>query len=193
MGHEQKERFEMTIYGYARVSMDGQTLDCQHTVLKAAGCQIIYSEKTSNTRSHRLELAKLLRVVGEGDTVIITRLDRVARSTRELLNTLNSIAKANATFKSLADSWVDTTAPRGRLLVTMLEGLAEFERELINVERRTSARQVRCHGAPTEADTASATRSFETSPGGRAIVRDRPHVWRSSHYDCAAKRIASTS
>lgn len=120
----------MTIYGYAQVS-NGQTLDCQHGALEVAGCQIIYSEKTSDAKRHRSQLTKLLKTVGEGDTVIITRLDRLATSTRELLNTLDSIANAKATFKSLGDGWADTTAPQGRLLLTVLGGLAEFERELI--------------------------------------------------------------
>jgi DNA invertase Pin-like site-specific DNA recombinase len=124
----------MTIYGYAQVSEDGQTLDCQDAVLKAAGCQIIYSEKTSDAKSHRSQLAKLLEAVGDGDTVIITRLGRLARSTRDLLNTLDSISKAKAPFKSLADGWADTTAlPQGLLLLTVLGGLDELERELIKV------------------------------------------------------------
>jgi DNA invertase Pin-like site-specific DNA recombinase len=122
----------MTIYGYAQVS-NGQTLDCQHAALKAAGCQIIYSEKTSDAKRHTSQLAKLLETVGESDTVIITRLDRLARSTRELLNTLDRIVKAKATFKSLADGWADTTAAQGRLLVMVVEGLAEFEREVIKI------------------------------------------------------------
>jgi DNA invertase Pin-like site-specific DNA recombinase len=122
----------MTIYGYAQVS-NSQTLDCQHAALKAAGCQIIYSEKTSDAKQHASQLAKLLESVGEGDTIIITRLDRLARSTRELLNTLDIIAKAKATFKSLADGWADTTAPQGRLLVMVVGGLAEFERKVIKI------------------------------------------------------------
>jgi DNA invertase Pin-like site-specific DNA recombinase len=123
----------MTIYGYAQV-LNGQTLDCQYAALKAARRQIIYSEKTSDAKRHTSQLTKSLKTVGEGDTVIITRLDRLATSTPELPNTLDSIAKA--TFKSLADGWADTTAPQGRLLVIALGGLAEFERELIKI--RTS-------------------------------------------------------
>ena len=123
----------MTIYGYARVSMDGQAPDCQHMALKAAGCQIVYTDKASDAKLDTSQLAKLLKAVGEGDTVIITRLDRLAKSTPELVNTLDSIAKAKATFKSLADGWADTAAPHGGLLLTVLGGLAEFERELIKV------------------------------------------------------------
>jgi DNA invertase Pin-like site-specific DNA recombinase len=123
----------MTIYGYAQVSMDDQTLDCEQAALKAAGCEIIYSEKRADAKWHPSQLTNLLKHVGEGDTVIITRLDRLAGSTRELLNTLDRIAKAKATFKSLADGWADTTAPQGRLLVTVLGGLTEFDSKLSKI------------------------------------------------------------
>jgi DNA invertase Pin-like site-specific DNA recombinase len=121
----------MKIYGYARVSTDGQTLAAQDAALKAAGTIKIFAEKISGARSDRPQLAKLLKVLEEGDTVIVTRLDRLARSTRDLLNTLHAISRAGATFKSLADAWADTTTPHGRLMLTVLGGLAEFERELI--------------------------------------------------------------
>jgi DNA invertase Pin-like site-specific DNA recombinase len=112
------------IVGYARVSTDGQTLDAQEAALNAAGVERVYAEKISGARSDRLQLAKLLKALGEGDTVIITRLDRLARSTRDLLNILHAFGNAGATFKSLADAWADTTTPHGRLLVTIRGGLA---------------------------------------------------------------------
>jgi DNA invertase Pin-like site-specific DNA recombinase len=73
----------------------------------------------------------LLKTIKPGDTIVVTKLDRLARSTRDLLNILHRIGEAGANFKSLADSWADTTTPHGRLLLTMLGGIAEFERELI--------------------------------------------------------------
>ena len=121
----------MTIYGYARVSTDGQTLASQDAQLHAAGCAKVYSEKVSGARTDRPELAKLLRRLGEGDVLMVTRLDRLARSTRDLLNILDTVAKAGAGFKSLADTWADTTTAHGRLMLTVLGGLAEFERALI--------------------------------------------------------------
>ena len=121
----------MTIYGYARVSTDGQTLASQDAQLHAAGCAKVYSEKASGARTDRPELAKLLRRLGEGDVLMVTRLDRLARSTRDLLNILDTVAKAGAGFKSLADAWADTTTAHGRLMLTVLGGLAEFERALI--------------------------------------------------------------
>jgi DNA invertase Pin-like site-specific DNA recombinase len=121
----------MTIYGYARVSTDGQTLASQDAQLHAAGCAKVYSEKVSGARTDRPELAKLIRRLGEDDVLTVTRLDRLARSTRDLLNILDTIAKAGAGFKSLADAWADTTTAHGRLMLTVLGGLAEFERALI--------------------------------------------------------------
>src|SRR5262245_45198881 len=121
----------MTVYGYARVSTNDQTLASQDAQLHAAGCAKVYSEKLSGARSDRPELAKLLRRLDQGDVLMVTRLDRLARSTRDLLNILDMIGKAGAGFKSLADVWADTTTPHGRLMLTVLGGLAEFERELI--------------------------------------------------------------
>jgi DNA invertase Pin-like site-specific DNA recombinase len=91
----------------------------------------IYAEKISGARSDRPGLANVLRRIGTGDVLIVTRLDRLARSTRDLLNILDDIAKRGAGFKSLHDAWADTTSAHGRLMVTILAGLAEFERELI--------------------------------------------------------------
>jgi DNA invertase Pin-like site-specific DNA recombinase len=121
----------MTIYGYARVSTDGQTLTAQDAALRAAGCTKIFAEKASGAKTDRKALGRAIAVLGEGDVLVVTRLDRLARSTRDLLNTLDAIAKAGAGFKSLADAWADTTTPHGRLMLTVLGGLAEFERSLI--------------------------------------------------------------
>lgn len=118
-------------YGYARVSTDGQSLDSQTAELTAAGCERIFAEKVSGARSDRPELAKVLACLSQGDVLVVTRLDRLARSTRDLLNTLDAIGKAGAAFRSIHDAWADTTTPHGRLMLTILGGLAEFERELI--------------------------------------------------------------
>ena len=119
------------IVGYARVSTQDQDLSGQLHALKAAGATKIYREKISGARSDRPELAKLMRSLTKGDVLVVTRLDRLARSTRDLLNVLDAVSKAGAAFKSLADAWADTTTPHGRLMLTVLGGLAEFERELI--------------------------------------------------------------
>jgi len=121
----------MIVYGYARVSTNGQTLASQDAELHAAGAAKVYSEKMSGARSDRPELGKLLKRLAAGDVLMVTRLDRLARSTRDLLNILDEIGKHDAGFKSLADPWADTTTPHGRLMLTVLGGLAEFERSLI--------------------------------------------------------------
>jgi DNA invertase Pin-like site-specific DNA recombinase len=109
----------------------GQTLDAQHAALTAAGAERVYAEKISGAVTDRAQLAKAIAALAEGDTLIVAKLDRLARSTRDLLNTLAAIAAAGATFKSLGDPWCDTTTPHGRLMLTVLGGLAEFERHLI--------------------------------------------------------------
>jgi DNA invertase Pin-like site-specific DNA recombinase len=131
----------MTIYGYARVSTKDQTLASQDAQLHAAGCAKVYAEKVSGARTDRPELAKVLKRLEAGDVLIVTRLDRLARSTRDLLNILDMVGKAGASFKSLGDTWADTTTPHGRLMLTVLGGLAEFERELILA--RTSDGRIR--------------------------------------------------
>jgi DNA invertase Pin-like site-specific DNA recombinase len=124
------KRTEM-IKGYARVSTDGQTLEAQQEALRTAGATQVFSEKQSGIETDRAALARCLASLEPGDIVVVTKLDRLARSTRDLLNTLDAIAKAGATFRSLGDGWADTTTPHGKLMITVLGGLAEFERFLI--------------------------------------------------------------
>jgi len=138
----------MTVFGYARVSTDGQTVAAQVAQLRAAGCAKVYSETASGAKTDRAELAKALRVLQPGDVLVVTRLDRLARSTRDLLNTLHALGERQVGFKSLVDTWADTTTPHGRLMLTVLGGLAEFERELIRARtgegrKRAKARGVR--------------------------------------------------
>jgi DNA invertase Pin-like site-specific DNA recombinase len=121
----------MTIYGYGRVSTRDQDLAAQDAELRAAGCAKVFKEKASGVKTDRPELAKAIRRLEQDDVLVVTRLDRLARSTRDLLNVIAAIAERGAGFKSLKDAWADTTTPHGRLMLTVLGGLAEFERELI--------------------------------------------------------------
>jgi DNA invertase Pin-like site-specific DNA recombinase len=136
----------MTTIGYSRVSTDGQTLDAQHAALRDAGCERLFSEKESGAKTDRQQLAKAIAALAAGDTMIVATLDRLARSTRDLLNTLDAIAKAGATFKSLGDSWADTTTPHGRLMLTVLGGLAEFERHLILARTSEGRKRAQARG-----------------------------------------------
>jgi DNA invertase Pin-like site-specific DNA recombinase len=114
------------IYGYARVSTDGQSVEAQIEALRCAGAEKIFREVASGAKTDRLQLRRALDQVHAGDVVMVTRLDRLARSTRDLLNTLGTIADRKAGFRSLGDTWADTTTSHGRLMLTVLGGLAEW-------------------------------------------------------------------
>ena len=129
------------IYGYARVSTDGQSVEAQVRQLRAAGARQVFREVASGAKTDRANLRRALDQLDAGDVLMVTRLDRLARSTRDLLNTLASIAAKRAGFRSLGDKWADTTTAHGRLMLTILGGLAEFERELIRA--RTSEGRAR--------------------------------------------------
>jgi DNA invertase Pin-like site-specific DNA recombinase len=134
------------IIGYARVSTDGQTLDAQQAALTSAGAQQVFAEKISGAVTDRKALARAIGALGPGDVLLVTRLDRLARSTRDLLNVLDTVAKAGAGVRSLADAWADTTTPHGRLMLTVLGGLAEFERELIRARTDEGRKRAQARG-----------------------------------------------
>jgi len=141
-----KEDRKMTAYGYARVSTNGQDLVAQEAELMAAGAAKVFKEKVSGAKTDRAELAKLIRRLESGDVVVVTRLDRLARSTRDLLNVLATIGEREAGFRSLRDAWADTTTPHGRLMLTVLGGLAEFERELIRARTGEGRARAKARG-----------------------------------------------
>lgn len=134
------------IYGYARVSTDSQTLDAQRAALTAAGAATIIEETASGADTHRRGLARAKKALEAGDVLLVTRLDRLARSTRDLLNVLHAVGERGAEFRSLADAWADTTTPHGRLLLTVLGGLAEFERELIKARTKEGRDRAKARG-----------------------------------------------
>ncbi len=119
------------IYGYARVSTGGQSVAAQVAALQTAGAGRVFREVASGAKTGRAQLRKAITALEAGDVLMVTRLDRLARSTRDLLNTLAAIADSKAGFRSLGDAWADTTTAHGRLMLTVLGGLAEFERDLI--------------------------------------------------------------
>jgi len=119
------------IVGYCRVSTDGQSLDAQQSALQAAGAQRIFSEKISGAVTDRKALAKAIACLGADDVLLVTRLDRLARSTRDLLNVLATVSDKGAGFRSVADPMIDTTSPHEKLIIAVLGALAEFERSMI--------------------------------------------------------------
>eukprot|EP01035_Chromulina_nebulosa_P015971 gene15971-21163_t len=118
-------------HAFQSACMELQSSDGQVAQLRAAGCQRVVQETASGAKSDRPALAKLIASLGHGDVLVVTRLDRLARSTIDLLTILKSIAERGGLFSSLGEQWADTTTAAGRLMLTILGGLAEFERELI--------------------------------------------------------------
>jgi DNA invertase Pin-like site-specific DNA recombinase len=146
------------LFGYARVSTYGQTLDCQLEQLRKAGCtsRNIYREKVTGARANRRELNRMLGKLAAGDVVTVTRIDRLARSTFDLFAIVKRIVDAKAQFRSLAEPWADSTSSTGRLMLAVLGGLADVERDLIR--------------------TGTAERGHPAARGGRDARRTRPQL-----------------
>lgn len=123
--------------GYARVSTEDQDLRLQLAALKDAKCRRVFQEKKSGARADRPELRRMMDQLREGDTIVVWRLDRLARSTRDLLELCEEIEAAGAGLRSISEPWADTTSPAGKMILTVFGGIAEFERSLIR--ERTGA------------------------------------------------------
>jgi DNA invertase Pin-like site-specific DNA recombinase len=132
--------------GYARVSTGDQKLSLQLEALKKAGCQRIFREKASGSYRDRPELGRMLDQLREGDVVAVWRLDRLARSTRDLLEIVAAIDAAGARFQSLSEPWADTTTHAGRMIMTIFAGIAEFERDLIRERTGAGRREAQRRG-----------------------------------------------
>jgi DNA invertase Pin-like site-specific DNA recombinase len=123
----------MAVLGYARVSTQGQDLEPQLRQLRAAGCTAIFEEKASGTSRTRPELARLLKQLRAGDSLVVVRIDRLARSLSHLLTVIERVREVGGHFRSLGDP-IDTAAPSGMLVLQIMGAIAQFERALI-VER----------------------------------------------------------
>ncbi len=134
------------ILGYARVSTADQDLAAQLDTLTAAGAERVFREKISGARSDRPELAALLRNLQAGDILLVTRIDRLARSTLDLLSILKTVGDIGASFKSLGDAWADFTTPHGRLILTVMGAMAEWERELIKARTGEGRKRAKAEG-----------------------------------------------
>jgi DNA invertase Pin-like site-specific DNA recombinase len=139
---------EKRLIGYARVSTYGQTLAVQLDQLRAAGCgsRNIYREKTTGARPDRRELLRMLRRLAPGDVVTVTRIDRLARSTFDLFGIVKRIVDAKAQFRSLAEPWADSTSSTGRLMLAVLGGLADVERDLIRTRTAEGRSRAKAQG-----------------------------------------------
>src|SRR5579862_7772537 len=132
--------------GYARVSTYGQTLDAQLEQLRAAGCAKIFREKVTGARADRRELLRLLKDLAPGDVVTVTRIDRLARSTFDLFAIVKQIVDAKAQIRSLAEPWADTGTSTGRLMIAVLGGLADVERDLIRTRTAEGRSRAKARG-----------------------------------------------
>src|SRR5262245_31071896 len=134
-------------YGYARVSSDTQDYAAQVDALKAAGCERIFSEKASGKSTNgRPELAKLLKRLEQDDIVVVCKLNRVARSARDLLNIIHGLKERTCGFISLGDSWCDTTSETGRFMLVIMSGIAELEHDLIRKRCQAGIERAKANG-----------------------------------------------
>jgi DNA invertase Pin-like site-specific DNA recombinase len=134
------------LIGYARVSTYGKTLDAQLDQLRGAGCTKIYREKVTGARADRRELLAMLRHLAPGDVVTVTRIDRLARSTFDLFAIVKQIVDGKAQFRSLAEPWADTATSTGRLMLAVLGGLADVERDLIRTRTAEGRSRAKAQG-----------------------------------------------
>lgn len=164
--------------GYARVSPGGknESVEAQARQPTKAGCRKVFRDvRVSGAKTERAQLRRVLDQLGPGDVLMVTRLDRLARSTRDLLNTIAAIADRKAGFRSLGDTWADTTTSHGRLMLTVLGGLAEFERDLTRARtaegrERAKARGVRLGRRPKLTPTSKKKRGGGRKTASRSAI-----------------------
>jgi DNA invertase Pin-like site-specific DNA recombinase len=187
--HPQNRRF-----GYARVSTVGQTLDSQLEQLRAAGCTTkIYREKVTGAHNDRRELLKMLKALAPGDVVTVTRIDRLARSTFDLFAIVKQIVDAKAQFRSLAEPWADTGTSTGRLMIAVLGGLADVERDLIRTRtaegRSRAQKRGQRMGRPSKLTDAQKAEARRRRAGGCYACRTRAQLRRGKEHDFAAHGV----
>jgi DNA invertase Pin-like site-specific DNA recombinase len=179
---------DMMKIGYARVSSNTQDHAAQTEALRTAGCEKIFSEKASGkSTSGRPEFAKLMKSLNPGDVVAVTKLDRLARSSRDLQNILHELEELDCGFVSLGESWCDTTTDVGRLVMTIMGGIAEFERSLIRKRCEEGIQRARRKGTkfgrPTALDHSQRRRLAERYAAGETMAE------LAREYDCGETTI----
>ena len=165
----------MMRYGYARVSSRSQDYSAQVDALRAAGCERVFSEKRSaKSATDRPEFNKLMRTLVPGDIIVVCKLDRLARSSRDLHNILHEVQEQDCGFVSLGDTWCDTTTEVGRLMLTIMGGIAEFERGLIRQRCEAGIERAKANGKqfgrPTALDPGQRRRIAERYAGGETMA-----------------------
>lgn len=173
------------LIGYARVSTVGQTLDVQLDQLRAAGCRTIFQEKVSGAKSDRKELIRLLKGLQPGDVVMVTKLDRLARSIFDLFSIVKRINDAGAQFRSIAQEWADTGTAQGRMMLAVMGGMAEVEREMILTrtaegKARKKARGELREGRPPKLNPAQRREALARLEDGETLV-DVARTFNVSH------------
>ena len=175
-------------YGYARVSSGTQDHAGQVEALRGAGCERVYSEKASGRSTNgRPEFGKLMKAIAAGDTVVVTKLDRLARSSRDLHNILGELGERECGFVSLGEAWCDTTTDVGRLMLTIMGGIAEFERGLIRKRCEEGIERAKTKGTkfgrPTALDVGQRRRIAERYAKGETMAE------LSREYECGEATI----
>jgi len=136
------------VIGYARVSTQEQNLDRQIDILSDEKCEKIFQEKVSANDKERPELENLLEFSRAGDTVIVTELTRLSRSTKSLLYLIDRFMQKGVNFKSLKESWIDTTSAHGRLVLNIFAGLVQFENDLLRERVKEGLKAAKKRGKP---------------------------------------------
>lgn len=186
----------MAMYGYARVSSTDQNTGIQETALRLAGCDIVRSENISGTsRSGRRELETLLDFIRSGDTLVVTRIDRLARSLGDLQDILRALKSRGASLKAIEQP-VDTSTPAGKAFIDMLGVFAEFETSLRKERQMEGIRAAKARGAykgrppKLEAAAINAALKEKMSP---TLVAKHLGISRTSVYRLSGDRLSRQS
>lgn len=167
----------MSIVGYARVSSAGQSLDVQMEQLRNTGCEKLFAEKQSGTSTgNRMALKEALEWLREGDTLVVTRLDRLARSGKDLYDIIDQLSQKQVGFRCLQQGAVDTTTSMGKLVLGILGAVAEFETSIRKERQREGIEKAKLRGVykgrPASIDVAKIKKLKAAGMGATAIAQD---------------------
>ncbi len=176
----------MTMVGYARVSSAGQCLELQQDQLTQAGCEKLFAEKQSGAAaSNRMALQDALEWLREGDTLVVTRLDRLARSGKDLHDIIAKLAKKHVSFQCLQQGAVDTTSSMGKLVLGILGAVAEFETDIRKERQREGIEKAKLRGVykgrPASIDAVQ-VRALHAAGMGATAIATKLDIGRASVY-----------